>query len=479
MNYKTIIGLEIHLQLKTETKVFCGCPTSASGEALPNSLVCPICLGMPGTLPMLNRKAVDFGILIALTVGAEINKQSNFYRKNYFYPDLPKGYQITQHAISLARGGFVEIETSSGKKRIGLIKMHLEEDAGKTVHNTFRDISLVDFNRCGVPLLEIVSKPDMNSPEEAVAYVAKIKQISEYLGICEGRMEEGNLRVDANVNIELPGGTRTPRSEIKNLNSFRFMAKALQFEVERHIEAIEKNRKLTVETRLFDERTGETKIMRTKEEESDYRYFPEPDLPVLFISNETIERLRNSLPELPENRIMRFMEKYRISKNESIILCSERQLADYFETVCAERADPKRTASWLLTEIFAYMKDNNLTIKNVIDIFPPKRFAELLSLIDDGTISNTAAKDVFREMFSSGENAQRTIERLGLSQLSDDSELEKIVEKIISAYPQEVARYREGKTQLLGFFVGLVMKESKGKANPKKVNELIIKRLEN
>lgn len=479
MPYKTIIGLEVHLQLTTETKIFCACPASASGELSPNSSVCPVCLGLPGSLPVLNEKAVDFAIMMALAFDADILPRSDFYRKNYFYPDLPKGYQITQHALSLAVGGVVEIQTDKGPKKIRLIEMHLEEDAGKSIHNPFKDVTLVDFNRCGIPLLEVVSAPDLNSPEEAVAYASQLKQTAEFLGICAGRMEEGNFRVDANVNIELPDGKRTPRSEIKNLNSFRFMARALEHEVSRHIEAVEKGEVMRVETRLFDERTGETRTMRVKEEESDYRYFPEPDLPPLCISKGRIELMRESLPEMPEARARRFLSQYNLSEGDARNLCAGRSVADYFEAVANKISDPKKAANWILSEVFAVLNSRVENIEAFAGRVPPESLAELLRLLENNEISGPVAKDIFAEISGQGGSPSSIVQTRGLAQLSDDDELRAVIGKIIEEHPDEVARYKSGKEALFGFFVGQTMKATRGKANPKIVEEILKEILRN
>ncbi|GIW48449.1 MAG: aspartyl/glutamyl-tRNA(Asn/Gln) amidotransferase subunit B [Deltaproteobacteria bacterium] len=473
MEYEAIIGLEVHAQLLTESKIFCSCSTKFG--ARPNSQVCPVCLGMPGVLPVLNRKALEYAIRAAVAMNCEISPRSRFARKNYFYPDLPKGYQISQYEEPLSKNGWLEIETNGTRKRVRIRRIHLEEDAGKLIHEYSKDWSYVDLNRAGVPLIEIVSEPDISSPEEAVSYLKKLRSILMYIGVCDGNMEEGSLRCDANVSVRPKGskelGTKT---EIKNVNSFKFVQKALEYEIRRQIAVLESGEKVTQETRLFDSNRGVTFSMRSKEEAHDYRYFPDPDLLPVVIDEEWIKEIKNTLPELPDARKERFINQYGIPSYDAEILTSSREIADYFEECVRHYGKPKTVSNWIMTEVLRELKG-----EEDITSFPvtPEKLAELLKLVDNGTISGKIAKDVFSEMVVTGKRAIDIVEEKGIRQISDEAEIERIISQVIENNPNEVARYKAGQEKLLGFFVGEVMKATKGKANPRLVNEILRKRL--
>jgi aspartyl-tRNA(Asn)/glutamyl-tRNA(Gln) amidotransferase subunit B len=474
MEYEPVIGLEVHAQVLTESKIFCSCSTRFGGE--PNTQVCPICLGMPGVLPVLNKKALELAIRAALAANCEISDQSRFARKNYFYPDLPKGYQISQYEEPLSSGGWLEIESNGSRKKIRIKRIHLEEDAGKLIHEYSQDWSYVDLNRAGVPLIEIVSEPDISNSEEAVAYLKKLRSILMYIDVCDGNMEEGSLRCDANVSVRPKGskelGTKT---EIKNLNSFKFVQKALEYEIRRQILALQRGEKIVQETRLFDSNQGVTFPMRSKEEAHDYRYFPDPDLLPIVVDREWIEEIRESLPELPDVRLKRFIEKYKIPSYDAEILTASKGVADYFEECLKHYDKPKTVSNWIMTEVLRELKGEEEGIKT----FPitPERLSELLRLIDDGTISGKMGKDVFSEMVSTKRRAGDIVAEKNIKQISNLSEIETIISQVIEKNPDEVSRYRGGQEKLLGFFVGEVMKATHGKANPKLVNETLKKKL--
>ncbi len=474
MEYEAVIGLEVHAQLLTKSKLFS--PASTRFGAPPNSQVTPYCLGMPGVLPVLNKKALEFAVKAALATNCEILTRSRFARKNYFYPDLPKGYQISQYEQPFSKNGYIEIETEkNGKKKIRITRIHLEEDAGKLIHEGSSKYTKVDLNRAGVPLIEIVSEPDISTPEEAVEYLKKLRSILMYLGVCNGNMEEGSLRCDANVSVRPKGKQELGiKTEIKNLNSFRFIQKALEYEIERQIEVLEENGKVEQETRLFDSKKGVTFLMRTKEEAHDYRYFPDPDLLPVVIKEEWIEKWRSELPELPDQKIERFIKEYALSQNDARILTSSIKLADYFEQCVKQFSKPKEVANWIITELLRELED-----EEQIENFPvtPKMLAELLTLIDNGTISRKIAKDIFPKMIENKQTASEIVEKEGLKQISDTSEIEAIIRNVLSSHPKEVERYRAGEEKLLGFFVGQVMKATKGKANPRVLNEILKKEL--
>lgn len=463
-----VIGLEVHLQLQTETKLFCSCKNEYGAE--PNTNVCPVCLGHPGTLPVLNWKAVEMAVKMALALNCKINLFSLFERKNYFYPDLPKGYQITQYRYPLAENGFVEIEIKGKRKKIRVKRLHLEEDAGKLIHSEGGK-SLVDFNRCGVPLVEIVSEPDINSPEEAVAYLTAIKQIAQYVEVSDADMEKGNLRCDANVSLRPAGSEELGvKTEVKNLNSFRFLQKALSYEIERQRDLLAKGERIEMDTRSWDEKRGITFSMRSKEEAHDYRYFPEPDLPPLILTEKFVEEVRASLPELPFRRKERFVSQYGLDRNMASVLTSEKSLADYFEKGAELYKDYKKLSNWIASELLRYAKELKKEVRELVEV---GKLVKLLQTIDHGRVSSRAAKEVLEEMVKTGKDPDVIIKEKGLEQISDEEELKKIVKKIIEANPKQVEQYKKGKKGIIGFFVGQVMKETRGKANPQLVNKLI------
>ncbi len=475
MEFEAVIGLEVHAQLLTRSKIFCSCSTEFG--AAPNSHVCPVCLGMPGSLPVLNKRVVDFALRLALATNARINPVSVFARKNYFYPDLPKGYQISQYELPLAEGGYIEIEIDGGKKKIGLVRIHMEEDAGKLIHDETRPVSYVDFNRTGVPLLEIVSEPDMRTPEEAVAYLKKLRSILRYLEICDGNMEEGSLRCDANVSVR-PKGSKTfgTKVELKNMNSFKHVQKALEYEIKRQIALILDGKEVVQETRLFDVSRGVTQSMRGKEEAHDYRYFPDPDLVPVEIDAAWVEEIRKTLPELPDAKKARFIQEYKLPTYDAEIITSSRKLAEFFEACCRLLPKPKLISNWIMTEV---LRELNREGKEIDETrLTPELFTELLRLLEEGVISSTAAKKVLVEVYETGRHPAEIVEEKGLKQESDESALLAICQKILEAHPKEVEKYRKGKKNVIGFFVGQVMRETRGKANPKVVNQLLTRLLE-
>jgi len=473
--YETVIGLEIHAQLKTESKIFCSCSTRF-GQA-PNENTCPVCFGMPGVLPVLNKKAVEFGIKMALAVDCRINRRSIFARKNYFYPDLPKGYQISQYEEPLAEHGRIRIFSGELEKEIGITRIHMEEDAGKSIHSATDNMSYVDLNRTGVPLLEIVSEPDMRSPREAVAYLKALRGILLYLEICDGNMEEGSFRCDANVSIR-PRGQKEYgiRTEIKNMNSFRHVQKALEYEISRQIDLVEDGEEVVQETRLFDVEKGVTRPMRGKEEAHDYRYFPDPDLPPLIIDPEWVERIRAGLPELPIARQKRFVSAYNLSESDAQVLTSEKDLADFFEQAVPEYNQPKKICNWIMGELLGKLNETGASISDTS--ISPRHLAKLVRMVDEDRISGKIAKTVFAEAFEKGIDPEKVVEEKGLVQISDTSALEEMVDEVLAAHPDEVQRYKDGQKKLLGFFVGQVMKKTKGQANPGLVNKILNKKLQ-
>ena len=472
--YETVIGLEVHTELKTKSKIFCACSTEFGGE--PNTHVCPVCLGLPGTLPVANKKVVDFAIKAGLALNCEILEFNKFDRKNYYYPDLPKGYQISQFDLPICGRGYLDIELNEQTKRIGITRIHMEDDAGKLNHEgeviAQAESSLVDYNRTGVPLLEIVSEPDMRSPEEAVAYLEKVKAILQYTEVSDCKMQEGSLRCDANISIRPLGATKLgTRTELKNMNSFKALQKALEYEIERHIELIEDGGMVVQETRSWDESKGITVSLRSKEEAHDYRYFPDPDLVPLIIDEKWIESIRNSLPELPDERKQRLINDYDLPRYDAEVITSSKDLGDYFDQCLKHFKDAKKISNWIMGELLRLL---NVNYKEVADCpVAPEELGALLQLIDKGTISGKIAKQVFEEMFTSGKTAKQIVKEKGLEQISDTGELEKIIEGIIEANPDPVADYNSGKGQAIGFLVGQVMKASKGKANPQMVNKML------
>jgi aspartyl-tRNA(Asn)/glutamyl-tRNA(Gln) amidotransferase subunit B len=485
--YEVVIGLEIHAQLSTDSKIFCGCSTRFGDEA--NSNTCPVCLGLPGALPVLNRRVVEMAARAALALNLNINRESIFSRKNYFYPDLPKGYQISQYDRPFSEHGWVEIPTSerneSGHatewrtKKFCITRLHLEEDAGKSLHEGMPDPgkSYVDLNRSGVPLAEIVSEPDFRSSWEAYDYMQYLRRTLLYVGVCDGNMEEGSLRCDANVSVRLRGADKFgTKVELKNLNSFRFLQKALEYEIDRQIAAIEAGETIVQETRLWNEREAKTFSMRSKEEAHDYRYFPEPDLPPLVIADDLIDRLRAELPELPEARRHRFVGEFGMSLDDAAQLTESRNMADYFEAVARVCGNAKAASNWILNELMREMKSTSADI-NASPV-SAESLAGMIKMIDDGGISGKMAKDVLVQMFQSGKAAQEIVAEMGGSQVSDEDAIQAFVDQAISNNPRQLEQYRSGKTSLVGFFVGQVMKLSAGRANPQVVNEVLKKTLE-
>jgi len=486
--WETIIGMEIHAQLGTDSKIFCGCSTRFGAD--PNSNTCPVCLGLPGALPVLNRRVVELGARAALSLGLQINNQSIFSRKNYFYPDLPKGYQISQFDKPFSANGELEIMTAERDeaghpvewvpKKISITRLHLEEDAGKNVHEGLPDIdrySYIDLNRAGTPLAEIVTEPDFRTAWEAYDYVNHVRRALQWVGASDADMEKGNLRCEANVSVRKIGDQKFgTKVELKNLNSVRFMHKAIEFEVERQIGVLESGGHLQQETRLWDERAGETRVMRSKEEAHDYRYFPEPDLPPLIVSDEFIERVKAEMPELPEARRRRFMQDYQLSFSDASQLTSERSLADYYEAAVETSGNARTSANWIRSELLRELESAGL----VASASPVSAadLGALVKLIDEDKISGKQGKDVLVEMFATGKSAATIVEEQGLIQLSDATEIEGLIDQVLAANPQQLASYRSGKESLLGFFVGQVMKASQGKANPKIVNEVLKRKLQ-
>jgi aspartyl-tRNA(Asn)/glutamyl-tRNA(Gln) amidotransferase subunit B len=476
-----VIGLEVHAQLQTRSKMFCSCPVTVGEPA--NSATCPICLGFPGTLPVLNRHAVTLALRLALAVGAEIHRDSRFARKNYFYPDLPKGYQISQYDRPLATGGKISIDTPAGARSIRLVRIHLEEDAGKLLHETpYEDVpssvSLVDWNRCGVPLVEIVSEPDLRAPEEAAAYLTELRRLLRFTGVSDGDMEKGNLRCDANISIrsseEAPLGTRV---EIKNLNSIRFVAKALEYEIERQAQAQEQGEKIVQETRLWDAAAGRTLSMRGKEEAHDYRYFPEPDLGALRVDEAWIAEAASALPELPRARRARFLAQYGLPPADAETLTSARELADYFERIARE-VPPKLAANWVTGEVLRWMNERKTSPEDALS-FPvtPERLAGLLRLLENGEVSAASAKEVFAAMIDSPRDAAVVVAEKGLGKMSDTGALEALAAAIVQENPSQAALYRSGKTQTFGWFVGQMMKKTGGRADPTTVRDALTRAL--
>jgi len=473
MEFEPVIGLEVHAQLKTKSKIFS--PTSTEFGGAPNSHVSPICLGMPGVLPVLNKKVLEYAFKAAVALNCVLHTSSRFARKNYFYPDLPKGYQISQYEDPFSTNGWLEIGTNGSSKRINITRIHMEEDAGKLIHDNRGNSSFVDLNRAGVPLIEIVSEPEISSAEEAVEYMKKLRSILRYIGVCDGNMEEGSLRCDANVSVRPKGSDKLgTKAEIKNVNSFKYVQKAIEHEIKRQILLVENGEEVIQETRLFDSNKGVTFSMRSKEEAHDYRYFPDPDLLPVVIEKELIDEIKNSLPELPDQRLARFKEEYKLPEYDAGVLTSTKEIADYFEDCLKKYNNPKIVSNWIMTEVLRELKD-----EEDIKSFPitPDKLGDLLKLIEDGTISGKIAKDVFGDMFSTGKSANHIVEEKGMEQISDQSEIENIVSQILADHPDEISRYKAGDQKLMGFFVGQVMKETQGKANPKIVNEILMKGL--
>ncbi len=475
--YEPVIGLEVHVQLATRTKIFCGCPTSFG--APPNTNVCPVCLGLPGALPVLSRQAVEFAIEAALALNCQVNSRSIFARKNYFYPDVPKGYQISQYDQPLAEHGHVDIEAGGERKRIGVTRVHMEDDAGKSIHDGFKDsdrYTYLDLNRCGTPLIEIVSDPDMRSSEEAYAYLTELKQVLQYVGVSTCDMEKGHLRCDANVSVRPRGAEKFgTKAEVKNLNSFRFLRMALDHEIARQVALIESGGRVTQETRLFNVDTGETAGMRSKEHAHDYRYFPEPDLVPLRVSEAWLARIRESMPELPAARRARFIENYGLREYDAQVLTLTRAMGDYFEAAAAAAGDARATANWVMGDLAGLLKQEGREITE--SPVSAGNLGALVALIAGGKISGKLAKEIFPKMFATGDAPETILEREGLQQISDEGALLKIVEEVIAANPKQVEQYRSGKTAVAGFFVGQVMKATRGQADPAAVNRMLKEKL--
>ena len=472
--YEVVIGLEVHCQLKTKTKVWCSCDSDYDHK-VPNTATCPICSGQPGALPKLNENVLNYAIKAGLALGCKINKESQFDRKNYFYPDSPKNYQITQFFKPYAENGKLEIKTNSGKESvIGIERIQIEEDTAKNVHTDFE--SLINFNRASVPLIEIISKPEIKSAEEAYAYLNTLKDRLKYTKVSDVSMELGSLRCDANVSIRKKGeiklGTRT---ETKNLNSFKAVVRAIEYETSRQIEVVESGGRIIQETRLWDEETGVTRVMRSKEEAMDYRYFPDPDLPIVIISDERIENMQNEMPEFAAKKIERFINEYKLNENEAITLASEMELAEYYEAIVKESDEPKLSANWLLTEILKVLKDKNIGIDKFT--ITPLNIAKLIKLIVSNVISSKIAKEVFEEMIANNGDPETIVKEKGMTQITDNSEIEKIVEQVLSENLQSVEDFKAGKERALKFLVGQAMKLSSGKANPQMLNEMIIEKI--
>jgi len=471
--YEAVIGLEVHAQLQTLTKAFCGCSTKFG--AAPNSNTCPVCLGLPGALPVLNKKALELAMRASLAINCKIQERSRFARKNYFYPDLPKGYQISMYELPLATGGWLEIEVEGEKKRIGITRLHMEDDAGKSLHEGFPDSdrwSYIDFNRCGVPLVEIVSEPDLRAPAEAYAYLNTLKQILEYTEVSDCNMEEGSLRCDANVSVRLRGAPKFgTKAEVKNLNSFRYLTHALEYEIERQIGLLDSGGTVAQETRLWNVSAGRTEAMRSKEFAHDYRYFPDPDLLPVSPSAEMVEEVRRSMPELPEAKTARFLRDYGITPYDAGVLTATRALANYFEAVVKAGAPAKSAANWISVELLRRLKDAGKEISECP--VAPAALAELLAKVEKGEITAASGKKVFAAMFDTGKRATDIIAAEGLAQISDTSAIEKVARDVIAKNPDNVAKYRSGSEGVFKFFVGQVMRETRGQANPQAVNDIL------
>jgi len=476
MKYEAVIGLEVHAQMLTETKIFCGCSTKFG--AGPNTQSCQICIGMPGVLPVLNKKALEFAVKTGLAVNCSISRYSRFARKNYFYPDLPKGYQISQFELPICEHGHLDIVLDGAVKRIGITRIHMEEDAGKNIHESASggNYSFVDLNRAGVPLMEIVSEPDMRSPQEAAEYMKKLRSILRYLGVCDGNMEQGSLRCDANVSLRPDGrkelGTKV---EIKNINSFKFVEKALDYEIMRQLKILEDGGRIIQETRLWDSVRNVTEAMRGKEEAHDYRYFPEPDLVPMTVEQTWIHDIQSSLPELPDKRRERFISAFGIPGQDADLMISDKSVADWFEEAVDLGGQPKDVSNWIKGDLMKLLNEEGRTFDECL--FRPSSLVAMLKLIDNGTISGKIAKTVFEEIYRTGKDAEVVVREKGLVQITDSGAIEKAVDDIIAGNPKEVDRYKAGEEKLIGFLVGQVMKTTKGKANPQMVNELLKKKL--
>ena len=473
-DYEVVIGLEVHAELSTKTKIFCSCPTEFGGA--PNTHTCPICMAMPGTLPVLNEKVVEYAVKAGLATNCEIARDSKNDRKNYFYPDLPKSYQISQFDKPLCEHGYVEIDTNNGKKKIRITRIHIEEDAGKLNHDEFGGGSLVDLNRAGVPLIETVSEPDISSAEEAEAYLRKLKSIFEYIEVSDCKMQEGSLRADVNVSVRKKGDTKLgTRTEMKNMNSFRSIARAIEYEVDRQIDVIEDGGVIEQETLRWDEVSGKTFSMRDKEDAQDYRYFPDPDLVAIKLSEEYIENIKNTLPELPESRKQRYFDEYKLSEKDANLITSSKYLSDLFEDTIKVCNNPKAVNNWIISDISRILNETEM---DPIEIpFDSKQLGKLIILIDKGTISSSIGKKVLTELFENPRDPEEIIKEKGWIQISDEGAIKEVVLKVLDANPQSIADYKGGKDKALGFLVGQAMKETKGKANPQMLNKMFLEEL--
>ena len=473
-NYEAVMGLEVHAELSTKTKIFCSCETTFG--AAPNTQVCPVCMGMPGALPVLNEKVVEYAVKAGLATECEISRNSKNDRKNYFYPDTPKAYQISQYDKPLCEHGKIEIETSKGKKQIGITRIHIEDDAGKLNHNELGGGSLVDLNRAGVPLIEIVSEPDLRTTEEVEAYLKKLKSILEYIEVSDCKMQEGSFRADVNVSVRKKGDTKLgTRTEMKNMNSFRSITRAIEYEIDRQIDVIENGGKIEQETLRWDEVSGKTFSMRDKEDAQDYRYFPDPDLVAIKLSEEYIENIKNSLPELPESRKQRYLEEYKLSEKDANIITSSKYLSDLFEGAIKICNNPKAVNNWIISDISRILNETEMEPNEIP--FTYNELGKLVILIDKGTISSSIGKKVLEELFENPKDPEEIIKEKGWIQISDEGAIKEVVQKILEANPQSIADYKAGKDRALGFLVGQAMKETKGKANPKMLNQLFLEEL--
>ena len=472
--YETVIGLEVHVELATATKIFCGCSTKFGGA--PNTHTCPVCTGMPGSLPVLNKQVVEYALALGLAANCEVNQNCKFDRKNYFYPDNPQNYQISQLYLPICHDGFLEIQTNAGTKKIRIHEMHMEEDAGKLIHDEWEDCSLVDYNRSGVPLVEIVSEPDMRNAEEVIAYLEKLRMICQYLGVSDCKLQEGSMRADVNLSVREVGtetfGTRT---EMKNLNSFKAIARAIEGERERQIELIEEGKAVQQETRRWDDNKEYSYAMRSKEDAKDYRYFPDPDLPPVFISDEWIKRIKDSQPELQEAKSARYEKEYGLSVYDASLLTQSKHLADLFEETVKESQNPKKTANWFIGETLRLLKDRAMEAEELR--FTPKHLADLILMAEKGEVNNQNAKKVFEKIFDEDVEPKTYVEANGLKTVEDTGMLESVVDKVLADNPKTVEEYHSGKTKVLGFLVGQVMKQMKGKANPASVNKMLMEKL--
>ena len=478
MKYEPVIGLEVHAQLLTESKIFCGCSTEFGRE--PNHNTCPVCAGFPGVLPVLNKKVVEFAIRAGLATHCEIARSSRLARKNYFYPDLPKGYQISQYELPLCANGYIDIAFGTETPRVRLTRIHIEEDAGKNIHDLHGDSSLVDLNRAGVPLLEIVSEPDIATPEQATSYLKTLRAILQYLEICDGNMEEGSFRCDANISVRAPGTTALgTKIEIKNLNSFKAVESALKYEIGRQNEVLSEGGKLVQETRLWDPDREETRSMRTKEFAHDYRYFPDPDLLPINVDEQWSAEIQRSLPELPEARRSRFVSEFRLPEYDADLLTSRKDIADYFEAAVKEHSNAKSISNWITGDVFRVVKERRLDEELYIDTWPVKsrQVAELVRLIDEGAISGKIAKTVFDALLDSDRSPREIVAEKGLEQVSDTASIEAAINDVLAANATQVTAYRSGNEKVFGFLVGQIMKATKGKVNPQKANEILRQKL--